>query len=130
MRPEVWAATGLLGVLTLGTTIVLYQDYSGRFERKTARSLVLACTQAGESDMARPLFFVGSPPYSASFYSAGRARGLRPQDPLPSVPLGPRGLCLALPAGNAFAVPRGFVNAGNLGRFGAWDLHWLRAQGG
>jgi hypothetical protein len=114
----------------LGTTVLLYADDSGRFERNTARSIVQACGQAGESDPVRPLFFIGSRPYSASFYSAGRATSLRPQDPLPSVPFGPQGLCLALPAGNAFAVPRGFVNAGNLGRFGAWDLHWLRAQGG
>ena len=129
-RPEVWVATGLLWVLALGTAFLLYADDSGKFERKTARSIVLACAQAGEGDPLRPLFFIGSRPYSASFYSRGRATRLRPQDPLPSVPLGPQGICLALPAGNAFTVPRGFVNAGNLGRFGAWDLHWLRAQGG
>jgi 4-amino-4-deoxy-L-arabinose transferase-like glycosyltransferase len=127
-RPEAWAAAGLLSVLVVGVTYMVYAGYTGDFERRTARAIVQACAMAGESDPARPLFFIGNRPYSASFYSRGHAAKLRPQDPLPSVPLGDRGICLALPAGQALSAPPG-SNAVKLGRFGKWDLDWLRAQG-
>jgi 4-amino-4-deoxy-L-arabinose transferase-like glycosyltransferase len=124
-RPEAWAATGLLSVLVVGVPYMLYAGYTGDFEGRTARAIVQACTQAGESDPARPLFFLGNRPYSASFYSNGHAVKLGPQDPLPSVPRGSQGICFALSAGQPLPAPFE-AGAVSLGRFGKWDLHWLR----
>ena len=64
--------------------------------RKTERSLVYFVTQLNEPSV--PLLYLSSPPFSAQFYSAGRARGVSHAELLRAVDCGPP-FYLAVPKG-------------------------------
>ncbi len=78
------------GLLTLGLAVgavaisglLAAGQMSGRFENKSAQGLVKVYERNAGPD--EPLYFLPKLPFSASFYSAGRARALPDLDTLPS----------------------------------------------
>lgn len=65
----------VVGVLAAG-------HLTGRFETMSARGLVQAFQHRAVD--GAPLYFIGKPPFSASFYLAGQARAVDQLDDLPS----------------------------------------------
>jgi len=88
-------AFALAGALGLG----LYAVASGRADDHSARALV----QAYERDCRGPLIYLGSRPFSASFYTAGRAERAEDASALPGV-LGRRVGCVVADISQLAAV--------------------------
>lgn len=112
LQAEAWVAGGLVVLVIASAAGAVDGLCSGRIAGATARELVRACGSA------QPLIFIGERPFSASFYSQGRA-GVLPDVAALRAQLGSAGACVALPAHELPQLTaQGFHVEAPPGRFG------------
>ena len=122
---------GGLGLMALVLAAACLLPTARWTDAHSARQLIRADQQARRADpmdatAAAPLVFVGERPFSASFYSGGRAREMASLDALAAVAAAPTRV--ALPADEVQALPaHGLRVVRDLGRHGRWALLLVQA---